>query len=140
MKRLIACAALLLVSAVVASLLRAADEIRVEAPAPIKGQVAYDKSLVTDPVTLSNGHREKLLERLKEKVASMDDEQVQQALESIEAEMNEIAAAQRLKQATALLQSIVDDYANTTSGTRAANMLRANSDQPFCEMLPYGAM
>ena len=66
--------------------------------------------------------------RFKAKIELMNDEDVQKALETMDAEIHELEAEQRLKQAADTIQSIIDDYGKTPSAKRAARMLDASGD------------
>ena len=115
MKRLITCAALLLLAAVV-------FVVAWERTAQAQEEITF---VVVDPVTGFDAQRQQLLERTKAKIELMSDEEVQQALESTDAEIRKMQAKQQLDQTAESLRSIMEEFEGTESATAAKRMLDA---------------
>lgn len=140
MKRYLASAALLFVAVLVflgelraRPVLRADEKIdsqtvRLHATAP--GVRVVEDQQPFDPM------RQQLLERIKAKIQLMSDEDVQKAVEATNIEIDELQAAVRLKHASDMLQSIIDDYGKTQSARRAAQMMDANIERPTSNCAP----
>lgn len=147
MKHLIACAALILLAGVIAFVherdrpaLRAEENpfaLPADRHVVLPSGAAGEAVPTGQPLDAGLGpKRRQLLEKMRDKIALMDNEQVRQALESVDVEIGELEAANKLKQATELLQSIVGNFAKTSSAKRAAKMLEANADLPTVREAP----
>jgi hypothetical protein len=124
MKRLITCATLMLVAAVVfvvareRSAARAADSATRAADAARVDRVP-SATAVSEPHPLRN----QLLLRLKAKVDLMTDEQLQQSLETTDAEIRALQSERRLRDAVQILSEVTEEYEGTPSAAIAQDML-----------------
>jgi hypothetical protein len=142
MKRLITCAALMLVAAVVVftnfrerSRLRAGDELFRSS--------TFESDFQDAAAVEPNPLREQVLERLKAKVELMTDEELKQTLQTTDAEIRTMQAKQELDQTTEILRRIVSGFEGTSSAVTAQAMIQVyenrhattpGGDAPF-----YGA-
>lgn len=75
--------------------------------------------------------RERLLERMRAKAELMDAEELESALQELDADILQLEAEQKLADAKAALQKVVEDYPGTQAAARAEQMLHAEVYRPL---------
>ena len=116
MKRLIACAALLLAAAgVFVALTARADQ---------EPDFRIDNSLIGEVVSPAESLREQVLERLRAKVELMSEEELRETLEATDTEIRTMQAKQKLDQTAETLQEIVEEFEGTPSADTALAMMQ----------------
>ena len=122
MKRLIECAALLLVAAVVVSVLRA-DDFPLGSNDTSHSDFLELAGPIADISTERNPLREQYLEQQRAKAALMSDDELKQAIQSNDAHIRAMQAKQKLDQTAEALRSIVSEFEGTPSASVAQEML-----------------
>ena len=148
MRRLITCAALLLVAAAVvfsatrAQLARAGDATRRaddvvsrahDSATPASARASATRTVpISQDATVapeSNPLREQYLERQRAKAELMSDDEIQQALDAMDKEIRVLESERDLKEAAAMLDRIKSQHLGTLAGSVADRMLQIYRDR-----------
>ncbi|MFO1092933.1 MAG: hypothetical protein U0992_06405 [Planctomycetaceae bacterium] len=163
MKRLIACAALLVYAAVVFTATRElvgvrADDFPLKSTNDAAHGTFFNLSVEAEPVQDfaantevaapavesnpfadfgNDPNRQKLLERTKAKIELMSDEEVKESLQATDAEIREREAEKRLNDVINSLGSINKDFEGTAAATKAAKLLQFHQNpEDFPSLYP----
>lgn len=139
MKRLIACAALLVYAAVVFTATRELAAVRADDfPLKSTNDTTHGKffTFSVGAESAPDPLREAYVEQQRAKAALMSDDELKKALESTASEIRVMQAKQKLDQTAAALRSIVKDFEGTPSAQLAKEMLKLHERGPVQDTRP----